>query len=95
MLLGSAFTETLPAILLLIAFTVVGGVVIFIARKKLKSPTSESDTYSLSELKTMLSEGVITQEEYDKAYESIVGMYQKDDRYLTKSGKKSDKERKL
>ncbi|MBT5410326.1 MAG: hypothetical protein HOI88_06850 [Phycisphaerae bacterium] len=75
MFLGSAFTETLPAILLLVAFTVVGGVIIFIARKKMKSDSVETSTFSLNQLRKMLANGTITQEEFDKARESIVCMY--------------------
>ena len=94
MFLGSAFVETLPAILLLIVLTVVGGVIILIVRKKLKSDSFEMNTYSLGELKKMLSSGAITQEEFDRAQESIISMYKEDDRYLDKSHKTSRKERK-
>lgn len=75
MLLGSAFSETLPAIILLVVFTVAGGVIIFVARKKLTSNEMETSTFSLSQLRKLLANGSITQEEYDKAHESIVCMY--------------------
>ena len=94
MFLGSAFIETLPAILLLIVLAVVGGVIIFIVRKGLKSDSFETTTYSLDELKKMLASGAITQEEFDRAQESIISMYKEDDRYLDKSYKTSQKERK-
>ena len=94
MFLGSAFVETLPAILLLIVLTVFGGVIIFIVRKGLKSDSFEMTTYSLDELKKMLESGAITQEEFNRAQESIISTYKDDDRYLDKSYKTSQKERK-
>ena len=94
MLLGSMFTDTFPALLALIAFTIVGGVLLFIIRKRFKSGPHEATTYSLSELRTMLANGTITQDEFDMAHKSIIRMHRSDDRYLDKSDNLGQKERK-
>ena len=94
MLFASAFTDTLPVLLVLIGFTVVGGVLLFFIRKRLKSVPSETTTYSLSQLQTMLANGTIKQEEFDMAKKSIIRMHSSDDRYLDKSDNLGQKERK-
>ena len=72
MILASAFVELLPAILLLISFAVVGGVIILILRKKMKSNSLSSSTFTLSELRKLRDEGTINEKEYDRAKQSII-----------------------
>lgn len=72
MILGSSFIDLLPATILLIAFTIVGGIIIFIVRKNLKSTTSKTTTFSLSELRKLRDEGTLSEEEYEQARQSII-----------------------
>ncbi len=72
MFLGSAFSELFPAIVLLIVFAIVGGVVILVMRKKLKSDTPTSTTFTLGELRKLRDEGKINEREYERARQSIL-----------------------
>ncbi len=72
MLLAVGFYELLPAIILLLAFTIVGGVIIFIIRRKLIEPPSTTITFTLSDLRKLQDQGDISTEEYDRAKESII-----------------------
>ena len=72
MFLGSSFMDVLPATIVLIAFAIVGGIVIFVVRRRIYSTTSKSMTYTLSELRKLRDEGTITEEEYEQARESII-----------------------
>lgn len=64
--------DVLPATILLIAFAIVGGIVIFVVRKKLNSTPSKTTSYTLSELRKLRDEGTITEEEYEQARQSII-----------------------
>ncbi len=72
MFLGSAFMDVLPATLLLIAFTVVGGVIIFLVRKNLKQNPTKSSSFTLDELRKMRDEGTMSEEEFEHAKQSII-----------------------
>lgn len=72
MILASAFFDVLPATLILIAFAVVGGVVIFSVRKMLKSSPHETKTFTLAELRKMRDSGTMSNEEYEQAKQSII-----------------------
>jgi len=72
MFLGSSFMDVLPATIVLIAFAIVGGIVIFVVRRRIYSTPSKSTTYTLSELRKLRDEGTITEEEYEQARESII-----------------------
>ena len=72
MLLAVGFYTLLPAIILLLAFTIVGAVIIFIIRRKLKEPPSTAITFTLSDLRKLQDQGDISTEEYDRAKESII-----------------------
>lgn len=72
MFLGSSFKDVLPATLLLIGFAIVGGIIIFYVRKRLKSSPSSSTTFTLSELRKMRDEGSMSEEEYEQARRSII-----------------------
>jgi len=72
MFFGSTFSDVLPATLLLIAFAVVGGVIIFVVRKRLKSNNTSTSTYTLDELRRMRDEGIMSEEEYVQARQSII-----------------------
>ena len=72
MILASAFFDVLPATLILLAFVVIGGVIIFSVRKMLKSSTPNTETFLLSDLRKMLDTGAISEEEYERAKQSII-----------------------
>ena len=72
MVLGSSFIDVLPATILLIAFAIVGGIIIFLVRKKLKSTPTKTTTFSLSELRKLRDEGTLSEEEYERARQSII-----------------------
>ncbi len=72
MLLGGTFSEIFPAIILLLAFAIIGGVVILVLRKKLKSNMPTSRTFTLVELRKLRDEGKIDECEYERARQSIL-----------------------
>ena len=72
MLLGSSFADVFPALLLLLMFTIVGGVIILVLRKKLKSDIKATNTFTLGELKELRDEGKMSEEEYERARQSII-----------------------
>ncbi len=72
MVLGSSFIDVLPATILLIAFAIVGGIIIFLVRKNLKSTPTKTTTFSLSELRKLRDEGTLSEEEYERARQSII-----------------------
>ena len=72
MVLGSSFMDVLPATILLIAFAIVGGIIIFLVRKNLKSTPTKTTTFSLSELRKLRDEGTLSEEEYERARQSII-----------------------
>tara|TARA_X000000368_G_scaffold315174_1_gene252686 strand:+ start:43 stop:273 length:231 start_codon:yes stop_codon:yes gene_type:complete len=72
MFIASAFVEVLPATLLLIAFAVIGGVVIMMIRRNLRSKSSTTSTFTLGDLRKFRDEGKISQEEYEKARQLII-----------------------
>ncbi len=72
MLIASAFVEILPATLLLITFAVVGGLVIMMIRRNLRSKSSTTSTFTLGDLRKLRDEGKISQEEYEKAKQLII-----------------------
>ncbi len=77
MFLGSGFADVLPALLLLIAFTIVGGVIILALRRKLKNPPLTNIAFTLGDLKKLRNEGAITDEEYERAKQSIIAAVKK------------------
>lgn len=77
MFLAVGFTDILPAIILLLAFTIVGGVVIFGLRRKLKQPPSTTIAFTLGDLKRLRDEGSISQQEYERAKDSIIASVKK------------------
>ncbi|MBC8309079.1 MAG: hypothetical protein ISR75_02155 [Phycisphaerales bacterium] len=72
MILGSSFAAIFPALLVLLIFTIAGGVLILVLRKKLKTDFKETTTFTLSELKNLRDEGKMSDEEYKRARRSII-----------------------
>jgi hypothetical protein len=72
MFLAVSFSELLPAIILLLAFAIVGSVLILALRRKLKEPTSSTIAFTLGDLRKLRDQGDISAEEYDRAKDSII-----------------------
>lgn len=72
MTLAVGFSDILPALLLLLAFTIVGGIVILVLRRKLKQPPTSTLAFTLGDLKKLRDEGAITLQEYERAKDSII-----------------------
>jgi hypothetical protein len=72
MFLAVSFSELLPAIILLLAFAIVGSVLILTLRRKLKEPTSTTIAFTLGDLRKLRDQGDISAEEYDRAKDSII-----------------------
>ena len=64
--------DVLPATVLLIAFVVIGAIVIFHVRNYLKSNLSPTTTFTLGELRKLRDQGAISKEEYEHAKQSII-----------------------
>jgi uncharacterized membrane protein len=76
-MLGSGYADVFPAIILLLVFTIVGGFVILAIRRKLKQPPQNSVAFSLGDLKKLRDDGSITDEEYERAKQSIIDSIKK------------------
>ena len=76
-MLASGFADVLPAIILLLAFTIVGGFLILSIRRKLKQPPKNSVAFTIGDLKKLRDEGSITDEEYERAKQSIIASIKK------------------
>jgi hypothetical protein len=72
MTLAVGFADILPAIILLLAFTIAGGIIILGIRRKLKQPPTTTIAFTLGDLKKLRDEGAITHDEYERAKESII-----------------------
>ena len=72
MLLASALTEVIPATLLLIAITVVGFLMLMKLKKSLNSNPEQTTTFSLRDIERLRDEGQMSEEEYERARQSII-----------------------
>ena len=72
MFLGDSLTEILLAAGLLLLFAIVGSLIILRLRKKFTSPSNNTITFSLGELKKLHEDGAITLEEFERAKQSII-----------------------
>lgn len=72
MLLASALTEVIPATLLLIAITVVGFLILIKLKKTLSSKPEQTTTFSLRDIERLRDEGQMSEDEYERARQSII-----------------------
>ena len=72
MFVATTIGDVLPATLLLLAFAIVGSVVILRLRKSAKTPPGQTIPFSLHSLKKLRDEGTITHEEYGKAKQAVI-----------------------
>tara|TARA_Y100000589_G_scaffold308941_1_gene325942 strand:- start:361 stop:627 length:267 start_codon:yes stop_codon:yes gene_type:complete len=71
-LLASALTEVIPATLLLIAITVVGFLILMKLKKSLNSNPEQTTTFSLRDIERLRDEGQMSEDEYERARQSII-----------------------
>ena len=72
MLLASALTEVIPATLLLIAITVVGFIILMKLKKSMNSTPEQTTTFSLRDIERLRDEGQMSEDEYERARQSII-----------------------
>ncbi len=72
MLLASALTEIIPATLLLIAITVVGFIILMKLKKSMNSTPEQTTTFSLRDIERLRDEGQMSEDEYERARQSII-----------------------
>ena len=72
MLLASALTEVIPATLLLIAITVVGFIILMKLKKSMNSTPKQTTTFSLRDIERLRDEGQMSEDEYERARQSII-----------------------
>lgn len=71
-LLGSVLTELLPVTVVLVAFVLVGGVVILRARKMVKNAPKEVMPFTLAQLRKLHTNGELSDQEFERAKASMV-----------------------
>lgn len=74
MVLCGSLTDILPATVLIMAFTIGGSVLILRLRKMLKTPPKTSITFTMAELKQLRDDGAMSDEEYERAKQSIIDL---------------------
>ncbi len=72
MLLASALTEVVPATLLLIGITVVGFLILIKLKKSLTDSPEQTTTFSLKDIERLRDEGQMSEDEYERARQSII-----------------------
>ncbi len=77
MLLASALTEVIPATLLLIAITVVGFLILMKLKKSLNFKSEQTTTFSLRDIERLRDEGQMSEDEYERARQSIINAAKK------------------
>tara|TARA_Y100001970_G_C14123427_1_gene797609 strand:+ start:22 stop:288 length:267 start_codon:yes stop_codon:yes gene_type:complete len=71
-LLASALTEVIPATLLLIAITVVGFIILMKLKKSMNRTPEQTTTFSLRDIERLRDEGQMSEDEYERARQSII-----------------------
>jgi hypothetical protein len=56
----------------LLILVVIGGAVIFWARRQIKKPSRDEMAFSLSDLRRLRDEGKLSEEEYERARDSLL-----------------------
>ena len=70
---GQLFSEVLPWLLVLIAFVVVGGIVLFLIRRQINAGSSGAvEPFTLEGLRRLRAEGQITDDEFEKARAALI-----------------------
>ena len=77
MLLASALTEVIPATLLLITITVVGFLILMKLKKALNFKSEHTRTFSLRDIERLRDEGQMSEDEYERARQSIINAAKK------------------
>ncbi|MBC8201329.1 MAG: SHOCT domain-containing protein [Planctomycetes bacterium] len=77
MFFASGFADVIPAILVLVIVAIVGCVVLLSLRRNVKNPPLPPIPFTLGDLKKLLDDGSITNEEYEKAKQAIIDLVKK------------------
>ncbi len=77
MFFASGFSDVFPSILILVIAAIVGCVVLLSLRSKVKNPPTPPIPFTLGDLKKLLDDGSITDEEYEKAKQVIIDLVKK------------------
>ena len=72
MYIASMFSELLPAIIILFIIAIVGSVIVLQVRKMLHQSPDQSITFSLRDLERLRDDGSLSEDEYEKARQSII-----------------------
>ena len=72
MYIASMFSELLPAIIILFIIAIVGSVIVLQVRKMLHRSPDQSITFSLRDLERLRDDGSLSEDEYEKARQSII-----------------------
>ena len=72
MYIASMFSELLPGIIILFIIAIVGSVIILQVRKMLYRSPDQSITFSLRDLERLRDDGSLSEDEYEKARQSII-----------------------
>jgi hypothetical protein len=76
---GRLFQDTVPWLLAIIGLAVVGGMVIMIVRRMLRSNADgEAPGFTLQSLRDLRDQGEITEEEFERAREVMIGRLNRD-----------------
>jgi len=74
MFIAGMLTDVLPATVLIMGFTIAGGVLIFRVRSKIQSPSNPSFPFTIGELQKLRDEGSLSEEEFELAKKSIIDL---------------------
>jgi hypothetical protein len=77
MYFASGFSDVLPSVLILLVVAIVGCVLLLGLRRNIKDPPAPTIPFTLGDLKKLRDEGSITNEEYEKARQSIIDFVKK------------------
>jgi uncharacterized membrane protein len=70
---GELFNSILPWLGVLALVVVVGGVVLTVIRRSMRSETGSKEVFSLQTLRELRASGELTEEQYEKARLAIIG----------------------
>jgi len=69
-----SFGEIIPWLILLAVMVIVGGVLIFLARRLLRQqPSSEPEPFTLQGLRDMRARGMLSDDEFERARAAMIG----------------------
>ena len=70
---GRLLSEIMPWLIVLVGVVLVGGVIIYLVRRSLRSEGSTSEGFTLQDLRDMHAAGELNDEEFDRAKMQMIG----------------------